>query len=169
MNFVPQTTNYSCVAASVSTGLSKFGIELTEAFLMDELGTKEGMGTDLRKVETWLKGRGLSVIREQAQGDVHYSCFEELEDLEQAGYVMLLEISYDVPHCVVFQKVNHSHITVYDPWQDKLVSFQKSKFKRSMWRVDKSSISPTVIMEFNLDLSFLENTTHGYLAFKPNV
>lgn len=140
----PQETNYTCALASIRTGIARFHPEIAESWTEEKLAvafkTSPTAGTSLKQILT-----GLFKLGYPAQSD---------EDFDPKGlpalsekYAVLLLISLDVPHVVVYDQSNDNHIQYYDPFYDQFVSKQLRKFTSektcypfARWKVDVSSL-----------------------------
>ena len=114
MKYFQQETNYTCGCAAFRMILSNFMKEEdipVEKYLESKLSTNTDIGTHWDSIVKLAKDEyNLEVILKQD------SSIQELEELTKDGYKIMLAISVDVPHWVVYSHNNGNHIYFHDPY-----------------------------------------------------
>ena len=125
MLYFQQKKDYTCGCASLLMALSNF-IEFnklpSELELEIEMGTNDRVGTHPQSIIKSANDRGLQAIYGE-NGD-----YDILNSLLLEGYVVILMISVDVPHYVVVDKINDTHIFFKDPYFGSRMVRDKKKF-----------------------------------------
>jgi len=165
MELIKQETEYTCGCASMRMVLNKLGLDIpSEERLAILLKTNDKQGTkpeDLVSVAS--EHFNLKVLEGQN------SRVDEIEKLHQRGYVVLLIISIDVPHIVVYNGHNGNHVQIYDPWYG-IQSVNKRKFDSNRqqhphyrWRALKKEFKD--LEKDGYDLKHC-NHNKAFIAFK---
>jgi ABC-type bacteriocin/lantibiotic exporter with double-glycine peptidase domain len=164
MKYFVQEKGYTCGCASLRMALSQFMEEVPEeSVLEEEMGTNDRIGTHPDAIVRAAESRGFEVKRGE-DGD-----FDLLDSLVAQGYAVLLMISVDVPHVVVFERSNASHVYIKDPYfgentikYKRKFASEKQNYPNYRWRV-KSSEFKKYLPEY--DFSTLESN-RGWIAIK---
>jgi hypothetical protein len=144
--------------------LSKFSDNIpTEQELSLLLETNDKVGTHPHKIAEIAQSMGLAVLHGE-DGTI-----ENLTELTDDGFVVLLAISVDVPHWVVFLKANPVHLFVHDPFFGANRSFEirkftseKQKFPHPRW-----FINPVELKKYVPEYDFTEVASNRlWVAFK---
>ncbi len=144
MTYYSQDKPYTCAAATLRMAMSRFFESVpSEDELCARLGTSEAIGTHPDKIISVAKDYGFSVLHGQ-DGDL-----DTLDGLILDGYVVMLAISVDVPHFVVYLGSNGSHSFFHDPFfgaklardKAKWIS-DKQKYPFYRWRVVPAEFFP---------------------------
>jgi hypothetical protein len=105
--------------------LSKFLEEAvipSESELELEMGTNDRIGTHPLAILDAAKKRGFSTMIGQN------ASFEDISTMMADGWAVMLMISVDVPHVVVVQEINATHIFFKDPYFGDRLARDKKKF-----------------------------------------
>lgn len=143
MQYFEQETDYTCGVACVRMIFSMFMDEVpSEEVLSEELKTNDKIGTHPDKVLEVAAKYGF-----YAQMG-HNSSIEEIENLRQQGFGIMLAISVDVPHFVVYSGNNGNHVFFADPFFGGKVTRTIQKFESEKqifpfyrWRVKASEFT----------------------------
>lgn len=134
----PQERDWTCSIACIRTLLSKI---------------KEYVPKEITFINTFnLKpnpyfSKDLKIILEKFDIDVVYGCdskinsFDDILDLSQQGYYIMLESMYNVSHWIVFlgyypiidNSVESSKLLIYDPYYDEVKLINTDEFI-AMWK-----------------------------------
>lgn len=114
MEYFKQEKDYTCGCACVRMILSHFSIDVpTEAELEKHLKT-DSNGTDPAMMIKYLKRKGYEVKKGEN------ASLSEIQSLHLDGWVVILEISVDVPHFTVYNGHNGCHLKLNDPFFGQL-------------------------------------------------
>lgn len=123
MTYFLQETGHTCGAACLRMALSKFMSDVpTEQALAIALKTNPQVGTHPDAIIKVAKSYGLQVLH-GVDGNL-----DHLDSLILDGYVVMLAISVDVPHFVVYLGSNGSHSFFHDPYFGEKLSREKKKW-----------------------------------------
>lgn len=166
MLYFGQEKDYTCGCASLKMALSKFIAEdmlPSEISLEQELKTNDRIGTHPDAIVLAAESRGFQVKRGEL-GD-----YQTLQELLSDGYAVMLMISVDVPHWVVVEEINPTHIFFKDPYFGDRLARDRKKFASDKqtypnyrWRIIASEFK-----KYLPDYDFTElQSTRGWLAIK---
>src|SRR5689334_17011484 len=132
MEYFRQQTYYTCGCACFRMVLSNFKLNVPrESELELQMHTApENTGTSYADMIRIGNEYGLQVQYGE-NGDI-----EKLEKLNEDGWVVVLAISLDVPHFVVYLTSNGNHIFFNDPFRGENSNFLLKKFLKHHWVVD---------------------------------
>lgn len=162
MKYFKQETFYTCGCACFRMVLSHFfDVVPSESKLEKEMHTApENTGTSYEDMNSIGDKYGLQT----KQGE--NGKLAELDKLVEDGWVVILGISLDVPHFVVYLENNGNHIFLNDPFRGERSNFLVSKFLRNHWEVNDQKYR---MLKFDYpDLVFDPemNTKGWWLAYK---
>ena len=162
MHYYKQHKNYTCGCACFQMVLSRLGIDVPS---QDDL--ELAMNTSLANTGTHYddmvrigKDYGLDVI-DGVDGTI-----DHIDQLTKDGWVVVLGISLDVPHFVIYLDNNGNHLFMDDPFRGQRSNFQINKFLRNHWDInDKKYASlkhdfPDLVFDPNM------NRHKYWIAFK---
>lgn len=165
MKYFKQEKNYTCGCACFQMVLSGLGIE--DIPTQDEL--EISMNTALSNTGTHYndmirsgKEYGLEVMHGE-NGTI-----EHIDQLTKDGWVVVLGISLDVPHFVIYLDNNNNHIFFNDPFRGERSNFLLKKFLRNHWDINDKKY---VMLKHDFpDLVFdpKMNRYRYWIAFKNN-
>lgn len=167
MEYFNQKKDYTCGCASVRMVLSTFGdIDNvpSEDVLEKILGTNDRIGTHPDRIEEYFRLGNFDVLR-----GVDGSC-DKIEKLISEGYCVMLMVSVDVPHITVVNKINPTHIFLYDPFYGRISKdrrkFESDKhvFPHYRWRIVAKEFEKYAI---GYDFSALE-CNKAYIAVRKS-
>ena len=152
MVYFKQETDYTCGVACLRMLFSAFTQEVpSEQDLMIELATNDKIGTHPDKIKEVATKYGYEV-KTGENGTMAL-----LDELRYDGYVIMLAISVDVPHWVVYLKNNNNHVFFNDPYFGEMLSRKIREFispnqnyPHYRWKV-KSSEFKKYLPEYNFD------------------
>lgn len=140
IKFIKQETDYTCAIACIRMITDS---ELSENELSTLSKTSEKYGThpdDIVKTLEYL-GYESFIIEGKDNG------IDLVRQYHKNGYNIILLISVDVPHCVVFLTENNNHIFYHDPYfgSNKSCSIKnftsnKRKYPNIRWLVETDSL-----------------------------
>lgn len=163
MKLIKQEDNYTCACASFRMVLDHLEMEVpTEKEMIEFFDTDPKRGTTEENIIlSASQDFGLKVLTGED------SNIERVENLRQRGYVVLLIVSVDVPHLVVYNGHNGNHIELYDP-AFGILHLNKKKFESNKqyhpqyrWRALKEEFAD--LKGFELDHF---NNNKAFIAFK---
>jgi len=167
MRYFEQETDYTCGVACLRMVISHFDDNVpTEAVLIPLLETNDRIGTKPCHIIKVAKDLGYEVI-EGEKGTI-----ELLDEFRDKGYIVMMMVSVDVPHWVIYNGNNNNHAFFFDPYfgenqahQLKHVRSDKRRFPFFRWRLKNSEFTPLLKTFSEYDFSALESEQY-YLAFK---
>lgn len=156
MKYYKQETDYTCGIACIRMVLSTFGEEFEcndEKIIADKCQSSELYGTKPKQIVNFFnmlsKDIGAEIIENATIDDVRRD--------KADGYEIILKISVDVPHCVVYLGDSNNHIFYHDPFfganQSKVLKkflSEKTNYPFPRWRVE---IEPLEKYYPNVDFS----------------
>jgi ABC-type bacteriocin/lantibiotic exporter with double-glycine peptidase domain len=111
MKYFKQETNYTCAVACLRMVISHFEEEVpSEEELAAELETNDQIGTHPEKLAEVAIKRGYNVLIGN-KAKLH-----DLDHLRDKGCAIVLLVSVDVPHLVVYLGNNNNHAFFHDPF-----------------------------------------------------
>jgi predicted double-glycine peptidase len=125
MLYFKQEKDYTCGCASLRMAMSNFILYRflpTEAELEKEMGTNDRIGTHPDAIIAAAEKRGF--LAKKGEG----ASFEDIQAMMSDGWIVMLMISVDVPHVVVVQEINPTHIFFKDPYFGDRLARDKKKF-----------------------------------------
>ena len=156
----PQEQNYTCGCATFRTVLNSLGLrDVDESDLERFMGTTHTTGTHYDLMIESASKFGLQVKHG------HKGTLKELDELLDAGWVVIVCFTVGGPHYSVYMGNNGNHLFLYDPEVDKKVSHPIKKFVRSYWKVDISQFK-LLIAEYGLKLDESYNSDRWWIAYK---
>ena len=135
MKYYKQEKNYTCGCACFQMVLSRLGINNIPS--QDDL--ELSMNTSLSNTGTHyddMKRIGLDYgfdVIDGVDGTI-----DDIDQLTKDGWVVVLGISLDVPHFVVYLDNNGNHIFFNDPFRGERSNFYLKKFLRNNWDINDS-------------------------------
>lgn len=163
MDYYKQEKDYTCGCASVRMAISYFEDDIpTEAELEKVLKTNDRIGTHPNEVIEYFRNRGYEVTHGEN------GTYEQLTQLIEDGYCIMLKVSVDVPHFTVVEKINDCHIFFYDPYFGKISKDRKKFFSEKQifphyrWKIVASEFKKYAP---GYDFTELESMK-GYIAVK---
>lgn len=160
MKYFKQEKGYTCGCACFRMAISEFGIlDVGEEKLEELMKSLPESGTHYDSMVDVAKEFGLQCKHGQ-NGTI-----EELDELVNNGWVVVIAYSVDVPHFSVYMGSNGNHLFLKDPFFGERIPHLISKFVRSQWLVDVS-LYKVAIAEMYLDLPPTLNTTRWWVAYK---
>lgn len=164
MKYFVQEKGYTCGCASLRMAFSQFMDDIpSEEELEIEMGTNDRIGTHPDEIVKAAEKRGFEVRRGEN------GTFEELDTLVNEGYVVLLMISVDVPHVVVFERSNANHVYIKDPYFGENMIRYKRKFgsEKNTYPNYRWSVKAAEFRKYlpEYDFSCLESN-RGWIAIK---
>lgn len=164
MNYFEQETHYTCAVACFRMMLDHFGMPVpAEADLAAQLGTNDVVGTHPDALVALGKEYGLCVSSGE-NGDL-----DTLQAVVDAGGVVMLMISVDVPHIVVFLGHNGNHVRFNDPYfgedmsrQIKNFVSEKQKYPHFRWRIKQADFWKYLPAQHDFTD---QESTRGYIVF----
>lgn len=139
MSYYSQEKNYTCGCACFRMVLSEFlgKSKIPYEIVPDELYLEKEMNTSMENTGTHYKdmmriGRNYGLhVKEGVDGNL-----DDLDKLREEGWVVVLGISLDVPHFVIYLGNNGNHIFMDDPFRGANSNFQVNKFLRNHWDIN---------------------------------
>lgn len=152
MQYFEQETGYTCGVACLRMIFSMFMEEVpSEEVLLEELKTNDKIGTHPDKVLEVAAKYGF-YAQLSSNGTI-----EQIEHMRNQGFGIMLAISVDVPHFVVYKGNNGNHVFFADPFfgDDLARTIQKFESDKQIyphyrWRV-KSSEFKKYLPDYNFD------------------
>lgn len=158
----PQEQYYSCGCATFRTALNSLGLpDVDESELERIMGTTYTSGTHYDLMVEAASKFSLQVKHG------HGGRLEELDELLDDGWVVIVCFTIGGPHYSVYMGQNGKHVFLYDPDIDKKVSHPLKKFVKSYWKVDLGT--PTMrmlIAELGLVMDDTFNSDKWWIAYK---
>ena len=137
MKYFKQETNYTCALACVRMVISKYGLDISEQELVKELKPSPKYGTNKDDLIEFIKHKGFEAE------SVENSSIDAVRKAKLEGYEIILLVSVDVPHCIVYLEDNGNHLKYHDPYfgDNKSVLVKKFVSKNTdypsiRWRTD---------------------------------
>lgn len=164
MNFYRQETYYTCGCACFRMVLSNFKLKVPrESKLAKQMNSSpENTGTSYDDMIRIGEEYNLQVKSGQ-HGDLNY-----LDNLIKEGWVIILGISLDVPHFVVYLNTNKKYIFFNDPFRGERTYFKLKTFLKNNWIIDHKKYK---LIELDFPEIKFESTIDSYrwwIAYKPN-
>lgn len=145
MKYFEQETGYTCGVACLRMIFSMFMDENSipsEETLAEELMTNDRIGTHWENIISVAKKYGFHAQWTE-NGTIH-----EIESLKRCGFGIMLAISVDVPHWVVYAGNNGNHVFFNDPFFGENLARTIQKFESDnqiypfyRWRVKASEFT----------------------------
>jgi ABC-type bacteriocin/lantibiotic exporter with double-glycine peptidase domain len=164
VKLIKQEKNYTCGCACMRMVLDHFEMPVpTEVEMIEILDTDNVSGTRLDNLL-------LSAAQDFNLKTIHGvdSNIERVDGLHEKGWAVLLMVSVDVPHLVIYNGYNGNHIELLDPFFGQKYLL-KSKFDSNRqhhphyrWRAIKDEFKDLIGYDFE-DL----NHNKAFVAFKP--
>lgn len=166
MKYFQQETNYTCGVACLRMIISHFSdFTPSEEELISILETNDKIGTHPHKLKEWALANNYSILAGEN------ATLETINSITKEGWVVLLMVSVDVPHWVVYLSNNGNHLFLNDPWYGENQAHTITKFTSEnrlyplmRWKIKNSEFSK-YLPEYNF--SEIESNK-AYLAFKKN-
>lgn len=174
MEYYKQINSFHCVPACIASCLSAFDIKASQKELGEVLGTNAYTGTDPLAIIAYLKELGMDVQTEITTSvplSINHKTktltnLDKVLYLDSLGYKIMLMVSFNVPHMVVYMGFNTQHVKVYDPFNGVPMNFLARKFLKSTWS----------IMYNDIDVEYRDNFAHStflgrnkFIAFRNQV
>lgn len=170
MKYFEQKTHYTCAAACFRMMLSQFFPD--ESFIPSEeqlermLKIDQYSGTDPKEIiELGFEVFNLYSFYEPI------GSLEQIADLASKGFVIMLLVSIDSPHCIIYLKHDHEKIYYHDPMFGENKSFSlelfcshKQSFPFLRWRIKSEEFKKYWP---DIDFSRIESS-EGFMAFKKS-
>ena len=162
MKYYQQEKFYTCGCACFRMMLSHFNIEVpSEEFLEEKLNTAiENTGTHYNDLINTGREYGLEVIEGEK------ASIQQIDQLTKDGWVVILGISLDVPHFVIYLDNNGNHIFFNDPFRGERSSFQIKKFLRNNWTINRDKYKLVELEYPDLKFDAEMNRDKYFMAFK---
>lgn len=123
MEHYKQEKDYTCGPAVTRMVMSHFDNSVPdESDLELQLLTTPTSGTDPKNIAKFLRKQGYWTRRSQN------ATLAEVHSLHQDGWVVVLEVSVDVPHYTVYGGNNGNHLKLMDPYFG-VIHFPMKKFQ----------------------------------------
>lgn len=141
--YFAQTTDYTCAIACIMMILKELepDKDYDEMELAKICNTTDDKGTHPDDIISYFKSKGYSASYKQ-NGTI-----DDLERFTQDGKYIIMIISVDVPHCIVYRGHNNNHFFFDDPWygekQSRVIKkFEKGgqKYPLMRWEVETDSL-----------------------------
>ena len=160
MKFYKQHRYYTCGCACVRTALSKFYDDVpTEDDMVVQLNTNDQIGTHYDDLIAIADKYDLKTMYGQ------HGSIDQVDKLTKDGWVVVMGISLDVPHFVIYVQNNGNHLWYYDPFHDDMVARLIKKFSRSQWLVDHTRYKMAAL-EYGVDITPDLDTKQWFIAYK---
>lgn len=137
MKYFEQETNYTCALACVRMIFSKFGLNISEEELVGKLKPSPKYGTNKDDLVDFIKSMGFEAEC------VEDSNLDEVRVSKEQGYGVILLVSVDVPHCIIYLGDNGNHLKYHDPFfgENRSIIIKKFTSKNAVypfirWRTD---------------------------------
>jgi len=166
--FFEQETDYTCAIASILNVLSRFGnLEHNESEVASICNTTSDSGTTPKAIMNFLNSKGHATLF------LENSSIEEIEKQKELGNEIILLISVDVPHCVVYNSNDGNHIFYDDPYfgENQSVRIKKfisenSNYPFPRWKTDIKSLDKYYPNMFNKSLYEQEGVKQCIVVIK---
>ena len=132
MIYFKQEKDYTCGCACFRMILSHFNMEVpSEHNLEKEMNTSfSNTGTDYSDMKKIGEKYGL-IVKDGINGNLN-----ELDKLINDRWIIVLGISLDVPHFVIYLENNGNHIFLNDPFRGERSNFLLKKFLKYHWDIN---------------------------------
>lgn len=133
MHYYKQHKNYTCGCACFQMVLSRLGF----TDIPDQDSLELAMNTSLANTGTHYDDmKRIGVDYDLNVIDGVDGTIDHIDQLTKDGWVVVLGISLDVPHFVVYLDNNGNHIFMDDPFRGQRSNFQIKKFLRNHWDIN---------------------------------
>lgn len=154
-----QSTGYTCAAAAMRIILGGLGLEdKSEEDLMSILKVDPVYGTTHQALIDLGEDLGLQSLTKKD------SSLEEIQQLTDDGWIVLVAIHYFVPHAAIYLGEEDGFVYTHDPAQGAKTMYTREKFIED-WDIDPARFS-FYLSEHGIEWPEDQVVKHWFVAFK---